>query len=68
MAATPTSPKVTAGAVGGSSAGAVAILLVWVLTSNGIEVPGEVGTALGVLIASMAATVSAYLKRDPRRD
>lgn len=62
-----TSPKVTAAASGGGSAGAAAILLVWVLTANGIEVPAEVATALGVLISTLTAAGAAYLKRDPLR-
>lgn len=63
-----TSPKVTASGVGGGGAGAAAILLVWLLTANGVEVPAEVATALGVLISTAAGAAGAYLKRDPRRE
>lgn len=68
MSTTPVSPKAKATVAGGSSAGALAIILVWIATENGVQVPAEVATSLGVLIATGAAAVAAWVKRDPRRD
>ena len=44
------------------------VIVVWVLTSNGIEVPPEVATSIGGLLALALSAGAAYLKRDPRRD
>lgn len=46
--------KVTAAGLGG----AVATLIVWVLTAAGLDVPGVVGTAFGTVCAFAAG----YLK------
>lgn len=51
---TPTSKTTAAGATG-----AAAILIVWLLSQFGIEMPGEVGAAVGVLLAVVAAWIKA---------
>lgn len=57
---TPLSPKV----VNAGAAGAASIVLVWVLSLFGIEVPVEVGMAFTVLITAGVA----WLTRDKLRD
>ena len=68
MATTPVSPKVTAGAGAGSAGLAISTILVWVLTSNGVEVPEPVATAIGSLLTLGLSAGAAYLKRDPMRE
>ena len=65
---TPVSPKVTAGAGGAGAGTMLGVIVVWVLTSNGVEVPPEVATSIGGLLALALSAGAAYLKRDPRRD
>lgn len=65
---TPVSPKVTASAGGGGAGIAISIILVWLLTENGVEVPEPVATAIGSLLTAGLASGAAYLKRDRLRD
>lgn len=65
--ATPVSPKVTASAGGGGAGIAISTILVWLLTSNGVEVPEPVATAIGALITAGLASAAAYMKRDDLR-
>lgn len=58
-AATTVSPKVTAG----GTAGALAIVLVWILGEFDVTMPAEVAMAVAVL----ASVVAGYLKTDPLR-
>lgn len=58
MSAKPT-PKVAAA----GATGAAAIVLIWLLAQFGIEMPGEVGAAVAVLLATGAG----YLKTDRGR-
>ena len=67
MASTPLSPKVTAAAGGGGLGVAVATILVWILTANGVDVPEPAATAIGAVISSALAAAAGYLKRDPAR-
>lgn len=63
----PISPKVKAGAGGGGAGFMLAIILVWILTMFGVEVPGEVGSAIGSLLSTGLGALSAYVKKDPLR-
>lgn len=65
---TPISPKVAASAGGGGAGFALAIILVWILTANGIEVPAEVGASIGSLLSLGLGTAAAWFKRDRLRD
>lgn len=65
---TPVSPKTTASAGGGGIGIAASIVLVWILTSNGVEVPEPVATAIGALITAALASGAAYFKRDHLRE
>lgn len=64
----PISPKVTAGAGAGGAGLALAVILVWLLTANGIDVPSEVASAIGSLLSMGLGALAAYWKRDPLRD
>lgn len=66
--ATPVSPKVTASLGGGGAGVALGIIVVWLLTSNGVDVPEPVGTAIGSLLTLALGSGAAYLKRDYLRD
>lgn len=66
--ATPVSPKVTASLGGGGAGVAISTILVWLLTSNGVDVPEPVATAIGALITAGLASIAAYRKRDYLRD
>lgn len=59
MGKTGVSPKVTAA----TAAGALATIIVYVVSLFGVEVPAEVAAALATLIA----VVAAYVKGDPLR-
>lgn len=61
---TPTSPKVTAGAL----AGGLATVVVGVAGMLGLELPTGVGEATGVLLGAVVVAVAAWAKRDPLRD
>ena len=63
-----TSPKVTASLGGGGSGIAISIILVWLLTENGVEVPEPVATAIGSLITALLASGAAWFKRDHLRE
>lgn len=65
---TPLSPKVTASVGGGGAGVAISTILVWLLTSNGVDVPEPVATAIGSLITAGLASIAAYRKRDYLRD
>lgn len=67
-AASEPSPKVIAAAGGGGLGVAVATILVWILTANGVTVPAEAGTAIGAVISSVLAAVAGWAKRDSLRD
>lgn len=67
MPTTPVSPKVTAAAGGGGLGVAVATILVWILTANGVEVPEPAATAIGAVISAALAAGAGYLRRDPMR-
>lgn len=64
---TPVSPKVTASVGGGGAGIAISTILVWLLISNGVDVPEPVGAAIGALISSGLAALAAYMKRDDLR-
>lgn len=66
--ATDISPKVTAAAGGGGIGIALSVILVWILTANGIEVPEPAATAIGSVMSSLLAFIGGYLKRDRVRD
>lgn len=66
--ATPVSPKVTASLGGGGAGVALGIIVVWLLASNGIDVPEPVATAIGSLLTLSLGSGAAYLKRDYLRD
>lgn len=51
---TPTSAKPTPKVAAASLGGAASIVVVFVLTSLGVDVPGEVGSALATLFAAAA--------------
>lgn len=52
----------TIGATGGTAlAGAVAILVVWLLSLTGVEIPVEVHSALVIIIGAIGALVGGYL-------
>lgn len=68
MTSTPISPKVAASAGGGGAGLALSTVLVWLLTSNGIEVPDPVAAAIGALITAGLASAAAYLQRDRLRE
>ena len=65
---TPVSPKVTASVGGGGAGIAISTILVWLLTSNGVEVPEPVASAIGGLLALGLSAGAAYLRRDPMRE
>lgn len=65
---TPLSPKVTASVGGGGAGVAISTILVWLLTSNGVDVPEPVASAIGALITAGLASIAAYRKRDYLRD
>lgn len=65
---TPISPKVTAGAGGGSAGIAISVILVWLLTSNGVDVPEAVSAAIGSLISTALAAGAAWFQRDALRE
>ena len=67
-AATPISPNVTAAAGGGGVGIALSVILVWILTSNGIEVPEEPASAIGAVISSILAVTAGWAKGDRLRD
>ncbi len=54
------SPKVTATAV----SAAVATIVLWILSTLGVDAPAEVGAA----IATVIATVAGWITRDKQRD
>ena len=57
--------KVTAGALGSGAIGApLSVVLVYVLTANGVVLPPEVQVAIGSLISTVVGFVSAYLVRE----
>lgn len=62
------SPKVTAAAGGGGIGIGLSIILVWILTANGVEVPAEPAAAIGSVLSSALAFIGGYLKRDRVRD
>ena len=62
------SPKVAAAAGGGGIGIALSVILVWILTANGIEVPAEPAAALGSVISAGLGFAGGYLKRDRVRD
>lgn len=45
----------------GGLSGAVATILLWIATLNGLEVPAEVGAALGVILTVAGAVVGGWL-------
>lgn len=61
---TPVSPKVTAAAL----AGALAVVVTGVAGLFGVTVPGELGTAAGVLLGAVVASVAGWARRDALRD
>lgn len=65
---TPISPKVAASAGGGGAGLALSVIIVWLLTANGVEVPSEVGTAIGSLLTLGLGSGAAWAKRDRLRD
>jgi len=57
--------KVVIGTVGGLTGGAgVAVVLVWVLKTNGIELPVEVAAVIGGWIGALGASISAYMTKE----
>lgn len=59
---------VTVSAAGGSgAAGAAAILIVWVLMANGVDVPPEGGAAIAVLLGAIGSVVGGWLVK-PKED
>lgn len=46
---------------GGGLAGAVTTILLWIATLNGLEVPAEVGAALGVILTVAGAVAGGWL-------
>ena len=67
-AASEPSPKVIAAAGGGGLGLAVATIIVWILTANGVTVPAEAGTAIGAIVSSVLAAAAGWAKRDRLRD
>lgn len=65
---TPISPKVTASVGGGGAGVALGIIVVWILTSNGVDVPEPVATAIGSLLTLILGSGAAWYKRDELRD
>jgi hypothetical protein len=53
----------TAAAAGTGVAGAAAIVLVWLLSLIGVDVPTEVSAAFAVLLAAVGSIVGGYLVR-----
>lgn len=54
--------SVTTGASAGTGvAGALAVVLVWLLSEVGVDVPSEVSAAIAVLIAGVGTLVGGYL-------
>ena len=68
MASTPVSPKVSAGAGGAGAGTMLGVIIVWLLTSNGVDVPEPVASAIGGLLALGLSAGAAYFKRDPMRE
>lgn len=62
------SPKVVAAATGGGTGFALSLVLTWILSSNGVDVPDSVALAIGSLISTALAAVGGWLKRDRLRD
>jgi hypothetical protein len=55
------SPKVTAGSAGFGTAGAVVVILVWILGLYGIQVPPEVAAAIAAVIGSIAGFFAGHI-------
>lgn len=55
-------PKVKAAGAGAGTSGAVAILLIWVLSQVGVDVPPEAAAAISTVVASAGALVGGYVK------
>lgn len=60
--AEPAQPKVKAATGGAGAAGAITVVLVWVLSMFGVDVPPEVASALTTLIAAAGAFLAGYYK------
>lgn len=58
-------PKVAA-ATGGSTAGALVVIVVWVLSLYNVAVPDAVSTALTILVGTAGAFVAGYLTPAPK--
>lgn len=59
---------VTVSAAGGTgAAGALAFLIVWVLTANGVDVPPEGGAVITVLLGAVGSVVGGWLVK-PKED
>ena len=55
-------PKVQAAAVGAGFAGAVTTIAVWIMESQGLDVPAEVAAAITTIISALVGFASGYQK------
>lgn len=60
-------PVTTGSAAGTGVAGAAAVVLVWLLTLTGLDVPSEVSAAVAVLLGGVGTIVGGWLVR-PREE
>ena len=56
-------PVTTGAAAGTGVAGAAAVVLVWLLSLTGLDVPAEVSAALAVLIGGIGTLIGGFLVR-----
>jgi len=57
--------KVAGGALGGVTGGAgAAVVLVWILKTNGVEIPVEVAAVIGGWMGAAGASLSAYMTKE----
>ena len=60
-------PVTTGAAAGTGVAGAAAVVLVWLLSLTGLDVPAEVSAAVAVLIGGIGTLIGGFLVR-PREE
>lgn len=56
-------PKVKTAAIAGTTGGAIAVIVLWILSENGVEMPIAVAGAATLLIAQVTSTMGGYFKK-----
>jgi hypothetical protein len=62
MLASDTHPKVVAASAGAGAAGAATVVLIWMVSLIGVEVPPEVASAITTLLSAGAAYAGGYFR------